>query len=360
MLFFRKIFQYILAPGESGRRILLAIGAALLLNFLFGIAFYLAERGHQNDLTFADSIWWSMVTMTTVGYGDFYPQTFIGRFLVGYPCFLLGISLIGVLLGTVSEAVIDHFARKKKGELPLTMNDHIIIAGCPSVDRVKNILSELRLSLKHKETPIAVVTNSLESLPPAFQDLKVSFVKGCLLDDEVGERAAVDHAQGIIIIADSDTQDDTNVYAIASYLDQKLTGSEAAIVSMIESGESVPLFKQAGLRYVWNDGLPDRLMAQDLGQPGVGEVVHQLLSYRTGCEIYLRPHQCAGRTIAELQHQALKSPHQLQIIGLKIGTDFNLNAEKDLALKKDDLLILLANNSSECDQFIADLNHEFS
>ena len=55
---------------------------AIVLNIFFGSAFYFAERTVQESLSFWDSIWWAMVTMTTVGYGDYYAQTPIGRYVI--------------------------------------------------------------------------------------------------------------------------------------------------------------------------------------------------------------------------------------------------------------------------------------
>ncbi len=78
------------------QRFATAVVTAILLNLAFGIAFYFAERGVQAGLGIGDSIWWAMVTMTTVGYGDYYPETWTGRFLIAYPCFLFGITLIGI------------------------------------------------------------------------------------------------------------------------------------------------------------------------------------------------------------------------------------------------------------------------
>ena len=62
LYFFRRWFSLHHKPAV---RVGTALFIALLLNLLFGAAFYLAESGKQPGLGFWDSVWWSMVTMTT-------------------------------------------------------------------------------------------------------------------------------------------------------------------------------------------------------------------------------------------------------------------------------------------------------
>lgn len=349
---FLKVFKF---EGSPVRRFLTAVVAAIALNLVFGTAFFLAEREGQDGLTFADSIWWAMVTMTTVGYGDYYPLTWSGRFLIAYPCFLLGISLIGILLGTVSEAVLDHFSRKKKGLLQLAMENHIIISGCPSAARCEKIFSELRLALG-PETGLVVVSSRLTELPQNLKDLEVSFVKGSLRDEEVVAKAEAGEARGIIVLPDAEDHTDTDVYATASFLKNLFPDRISRVLSMVEEADSVDLFRRAGLRYIWGDGLPDRVMTQDLHQPGIGEVFGQLLSYRTGCELYLRKHHAEGKSLGDVQIAALQSPHQVQVVGLtRMGLP-DLNPPTDTLLTEDDELIVIARNARECDDFIQEIH----
>jgi len=164
MFFFVKRY-FRQSQNGLGNKIIFTLLGALVLNIVFGILFYLAERGAQPDLTLVDSIWWSMVTMTTVGYGDYYPQTFVGRFLVGYSCFLLGIGLIGYLLGTLAESIIDLTNRKRKGLLTIKMKNHIIICHCPNQDKVLSIVDEIHASPGQENKEIVMISNALDECP---------------------------------------------------------------------------------------------------------------------------------------------------------------------------------------------------
>lgn len=63
-----------------------------------GAAFAAAEKGHSTW----DGVWWAVATMTTVGYGDLYPKTSVGR-LIGIIVMLVGIGFIAVLTGAVAQ-----------------------------------------------------------------------------------------------------------------------------------------------------------------------------------------------------------------------------------------------------------------
>uniref|UniRef100_A0A670ILB1 Potassium voltage-gated channel subfamily Q member 4 n=1 Tax=Podarcis muralis TaxID=64176 RepID=A0A670ILB1_PODMU len=64
---------------------------------------YLAEKDTNKDfLTYADSLWWGTITLTTIGYGDKTPQTWLGRVLAA--CFaLLGISFFALPAGILGS-----------------------------------------------------------------------------------------------------------------------------------------------------------------------------------------------------------------------------------------------------------------
>ncbi len=96
-------------------------GAAVTLIWICSLAVLDAERGAQgaNIETFGDAIWWSFVTLTTVGYGDFYPVTGWGR-TVAVLLMCGGVAIVGVVTATLASWVIERAAVGHDDEEPAT------------------------------------------------------------------------------------------------------------------------------------------------------------------------------------------------------------------------------------------------
>ena len=104
----------------SLRKILVYFLFVLILVTIIGTLMFMVEGGRL-DSQFTDigtSIYWAIVTLTTVGYGDITPVTVIGRLLSGI-VMILGYTIIAVPTGIVSATMIDETKRKgKNGRCP--------------------------------------------------------------------------------------------------------------------------------------------------------------------------------------------------------------------------------------------------
>ncbi|MFB9363413.1 potassium channel family protein [Actinoplanes nipponensis] len=86
-----------------------------LLVLIAALAVLEAERGHPDSTiqTYPQALWWGLVTITTVGYGDFYPTTLEGR-LVALAMMLAGIGLIGFVTGSLASWIVERIETAEK------------------------------------------------------------------------------------------------------------------------------------------------------------------------------------------------------------------------------------------------------
>ncbi len=99
-------------------------GAVGLLLFCASLAVLDAERHARNAniTTFGDALWWSVTTVSTVGYGDRYPVTTEGR-LVAVGLMLGGIALIGVVTASFATWLIDKVRATEVEAQAITRHD---------------------------------------------------------------------------------------------------------------------------------------------------------------------------------------------------------------------------------------------
>lgn len=96
-------------------RVLIAATVTLFLGAWLVLLFEEKAKG-SNIHSYPDALWWGIVTVTTVGYGDRFPVTAGGR-MVAVVLMLLGIGLIGVLTATVASVFIKEHTDANKEEI---------------------------------------------------------------------------------------------------------------------------------------------------------------------------------------------------------------------------------------------------
>ena len=100
-----KNFINLIERVFNSRRLRTILGVLLICIISFGYIFYLAEPQIK---TFGDGIWWALVTITTVGYGDITPLTTLGRLVAGTLMFV-GLGLIATVTAIVSAKFIANY-----------------------------------------------------------------------------------------------------------------------------------------------------------------------------------------------------------------------------------------------------------
>jgi voltage-gated potassium channel len=86
---------------------------SLILIVFSGIVVYYAENPYQPEVfsNIGNSIWWAFATLTTVGYGDIYPVTVIGKVIASIVA-IIGIGLIAIPTGLISATYVELLKEK--------------------------------------------------------------------------------------------------------------------------------------------------------------------------------------------------------------------------------------------------------
>jgi voltage-gated potassium channel len=105
ILLLRKSFSTISTERIASSLISIVVGVVVVGAFLEWRVEYNAPGA--NITTMGTALWWAVVTTTTVGYGDTYPVTTMGR-LIGSVIMMVGIGLIGTVSATVAAWFVNH------------------------------------------------------------------------------------------------------------------------------------------------------------------------------------------------------------------------------------------------------------
>ena len=116
--FYSKAFTVVGSVLKSSAKQLVATFLLLLLLMLVAsILIYNAEHAAQPEVfdNAFSGFWWAMQTITTIGYGDIYPITFLGK-LLGIVIALLGIGMIAIPTGIISASFVAYGKRARNEE----------------------------------------------------------------------------------------------------------------------------------------------------------------------------------------------------------------------------------------------------
>ena len=148
-----KNFFGLLETVFNSKRLRTILGALIFFVVVFGYVFYLTEPEVNS---FGDGIWWALVTVTTVGYGDITPSTTLGRFVASALMFL-GLGLIATVTAIVSAKFTQNY-------VDAHTNDDVL-------EKLHELESEIEKLKKLEEDEL----EKLDGLDSEIQDMKDKF-----------------------------------------------------------------------------------------------------------------------------------------------------------------------------------------
>lgn len=322
MLLMRRFMRLVVQPSMQWRACILL--AAVLVYGTTGFLYF--ELPGNPDLTWQDALWYCLVTLTTVGYGDFFPKTAGGRFLVGVPLLVLGIGLLGFMLSVVATTLITARNKELKGMGQTRISGHVVIVHFPGLAKVLRLMDELRRDPSvGSDAAFVLIDPLLEELPAELQQRHVRYVRGDPTRDDTLQRAAIDTATHALVLCREPgaAQSDAVNVAVTLAIEAR-TRRVNTVVECNEPGTQ-ELLRKAGCDRIVCLGRFDVLyMSQELLNPGAQDIVADLLSNGEGQQLYLTPIEASsGATVGDLRRAAAAQQHVL--LGIQRGGINRLN-----------------------------------
>lgn len=172
--------------------------AVLALTILLGATgFYFAEVGTNPTVhNYGDSLWWAIVTITTVGYGDIYPATPSGRF-IGALLMIMGVGTVGIWTAAIAAYLIR--SNRLDALLMLRIDGHVVVCG---LGEAGQLLAEALRAEGRKV--VVIVADETNPRIAACQDAGILVVVGDATRVETLKRAHVDKARQLIVVWGAD------------------------------------------------------------------------------------------------------------------------------------------------------------
>ena len=99
------------------------------------LSFYLFESEANPDITVWDSIWYSVISVTTIGYGDFSAESLGARIGTAVFIVLIGLATFTTALGMAVDWVADIRHKERKGMGRVNARDHLVMVNFPNEER---------------------------------------------------------------------------------------------------------------------------------------------------------------------------------------------------------------------------------
>lgn len=296
------------------------------LMFLFvltigSVSFYLFERGKGQVESIFDAVYWLLVTVTTVGYGDIFPKTTGGRITFAL------VALAGI--GTIAYIIEEFVSISTRGELKrlfgigeVNMKSHTVIVGW-------NTASEKAIKEMVSESQNFIVVGS-DLNHTELESMGIKHISGDATRSETLNRCKIKDAKTMIISLTNDSQ--TIMIALAA---RKLNPN-LKIVAMCEVQEHTDMMIEAGIDHVVSHAeISGRLLAHSVLEPIVAKFIMDAATSAEGFDLK----QIKADKKSKLSQISIGKNER--VIAIYRNNRFEFDSTADAVLEENDYIIVI-------------------
>jgi voltage-gated potassium channel len=314
-------------------RLVTPVATVVAVTIIGTVGYYIL--GQPQDATLLDALFMTVITITTIGYGEIIHLDETGR-LFTILIALTGIgslfySLTVIMDNLVLIRVSDPFETKKMQRMIDAFDSHVIIAGLGRVGR------QAAREMNDSGMPFVIIDNRVEAQAFAVQQGYL-FILGDASDDQVLQQAGITRAKGLIVTSGDDA---TNVYIVLS---ARVLNPKLFIISRAVEESSIPKLTRAGAdRAISPHAIGGRRLAHLILSPTVIDFFDTVISKGDECMnlegIGVQLHSpVVGQCLGDL---SLRERSGANVLVIFRGRQVIANPEDSLTLEVDDRILAL-------------------
>jgi Trk K+ transport system NAD-binding subunit len=351
-----KTGRYAASVGAIGRvlrqtreQLATTLCLILLLIVLSSSVIYYAEHEAQPEAfgSIPSSLWWGMATLTTVGYGDVYPVTPLGKVFASFIA-LAGIGVVALPSGILASGLIEEFEQTRRGErMERDLKNHVLVCGWNSLadEILRNLVTD---PIRRAGIESIVVLADLPERPQALDkyEQRVVFVRGDACKEADLRRVRAQECHTALILSNL-TSPQADAETLLSALTVQSLNKDIYVCAQVKDSANKRHFENIEVEeIVCIEDISAGLSVGSAVNHGLARLVGELLAFNQGNAIYSMPVPDAlvGRSFGELSVEFLGKGAIL--IGLQRADAPReaplVNPDRHLSIEQNDRLFLIS------------------
>ncbi|MEQ9423424.1 MAG: NAD-binding protein [Cyclobacteriaceae bacterium] len=260
-------------------RLGIRIAVALIFYFiLISLLIWYEKDSHQSAITdYTQAIWYSVVTLTTVGYGDLYPMTVYGR-VIGFIFVIVSLGLYGIMISQFGNIMATIRENKKRGYNGTTMKNHAVIIGWNDFGKA---VTEQLLGVGKSVAIVTDQNNDLEIIKGLFSEKDLFVLFSDFENYDLLNKANIHESSMVFVNLANDTE------KLVYILNMKKRYDDLKYIVTLDNSDLKHTFVTAGVTHaISKNELASKLLASYIFEPDVAAYSEDILSYANSDDDY--------------------------------------------------------------------------
>ncbi len=328
-----------LQENRAGNFVIMAYFLSAMVFGTVGVMVF--ERGAGTGFdTVADGLWWCIVTLSTVGYGDMVPETTGGR-LIASVVVMMGLGFWSLVTGVFASTLVNRTREREKIGLDiLGIHGHILICGWN--ENGHRLVRDFRVEYPTQHMVVVTEAQTL-GIP---QESRIHHLRGDPTSDAVLEAAHLDRASTVVVLAEEDrdaVKADVDARTLMICLAVRRTHPGLrVVVELLDENNVVHARSTGASDVVVTHNYTGALMSQIVQSPGLNRVYQNLFDTGRGArfgEIPF-PDDCIDEPFS-VAVSRLFSTEGVTAVGLRRGKELQMAPDDEPVIGAGDKAIVI-------------------